>query len=102
MELRNGEQDLEEVKIIGAALSEDDTSVNYAEELDLLLDTFSILADSISDKAVLTAYLTTNFIAYLTKSLPCTLLNPYYLLLLSSPVVTKQSIITRFCLRVLR
>ena len=56
MELRNGEQDLEEVKSIGAALSEDDTSVNYAEELDLLLDTFSILADSISDKAVLTAY----------------------------------------------
>ena len=52
-ELRNGEKVLEEVKFIGSALKEEDTSVDYTTELDLLLDTFSILADSVSTKTVL-------------------------------------------------
>ena len=52
-ELRKGEKVLEEVKFIGTALKEEDTSVDYGAELGLLLDTFSIIADSVSTKTVL-------------------------------------------------
>ncbi|KAL5267299.1 hypothetical protein ACHWQZ_G004368 [Mnemiopsis leidyi] len=49
-ELKSGEKVLEEVQNIGEILKEEDTSVDYSVELDKLLDTFSLLADSVSAK----------------------------------------------------
>ena len=51
-ELKSGEKVLEEVQNIGDILKEEDTSVDYTVELDKLLDTFSILADTVSAKTV--------------------------------------------------
>ena len=59
---------LEEVKFIGTALKEEDTSVDYGAELGLLLDTFSIIADSVSTKTVLLLYYYTDYIYYTYQS----------------------------------